>query len=292
MAVYTLENQYLQVKVDAQGAEMVRLFDKKKERDVLWHADPEYWGRHAPVLFPFVGALADGRYRHKGITYPMGQHGFARDMAFSLKEEKEDEIWFSLTDTPRTREVYPFPFLLEIGYKLIKNKVEVLWRVTNTGAHKLFFNIGGHPAFVLPKGMEMANMHLVFPEKTALHYWHIEDPGSGCVLRGHLHTLPLEDGAVELNENFWSQGVYIFPMSQVEKVALQVNGKPYVSLKTKGFPFTGVWTKPGYPFICLEPWYGRADDKGFTGSLSEKPDIQKLEGGEVFSASYRIKVGE
>ena len=51
----TLENAYLAVEVSDAEAELSGVYDKKKEREVLWNADPTYWGRHAPIPFPFVG---------------------------------------------------------------------------------------------------------------------------------------------------------------------------------------------------------------------------------------------
>ena len=48
-----------------------------------WDADEKYRKRSAPVLFPFVGSLKDKKFTVDGTDYPMGQHGFARDMAVS-----------------------------------------------------------------------------------------------------------------------------------------------------------------------------------------------------------------
>ena len=56
----TLENAYLVVEVSDAGAELSRVYDKKKEREVLGNAYPKYWGRHSPILFPFVGKLNRG----------------------------------------------------------------------------------------------------------------------------------------------------------------------------------------------------------------------------------------
>ena len=42
--------------------------------------------------------------------------------------------------------------------------------------------------------------------------------------------------------------------------------------------------------VCLEPWCGRCDKRGFEGELSEKPDINALKAGEVFEKSYDIIV--
>ena len=80
-------------------------------------ADAKYWGRTSPVLFPFVGGVKNKVYRHEGKEYPMNQHGFARDMDFTLISRSTDEAWLALEDTDETRKVYPFHFHLEIGYR-------------------------------------------------------------------------------------------------------------------------------------------------------------------------------
>ena len=47
-----LENNFLRVAIDDHGAELVSIYDKEKDREVIWQGDPKFWGRHAPVLFP------------------------------------------------------------------------------------------------------------------------------------------------------------------------------------------------------------------------------------------------
>ena len=55
--MHTIENEELRVMISDHGAELSGIFDKKNNREVLWNADPKYWKRHAPVLFPNVGRL-------------------------------------------------------------------------------------------------------------------------------------------------------------------------------------------------------------------------------------------
>jgi galactose mutarotase-like enzyme len=38
-------------------------------------------------------------------------------------------------------------------------------------------------------------------------------------------------------------------------------------------PYLAFWSKPGAPFICIEPWHGIADPVGFTGDFTEKPGV-------------------
>ena len=92
--MYTIENSRLRAGFELHGAELVSLVDKKNNQELIWQADPTYWKRHAPVLFPFVGKVNGGEYRYDGKTYHMGQHGFARDMEFTLESATDTEIWF------------------------------------------------------------------------------------------------------------------------------------------------------------------------------------------------------
>ena len=69
--IHTIENDYLRVSVDDHGAELCSIFDKVHNREVIWQADPAYWKRHAPVLFPNVGRHFEDHYRINGVEYPL-----------------------------------------------------------------------------------------------------------------------------------------------------------------------------------------------------------------------------
>ena len=125
----TVSNQELTIRVSEHGAELSSIVANATGKEYLWQADPAFWKRHSPVLFPIVGSVWKAEYRNEGTVYPLSQHGFARDMDFTLIDEAENELRFALESTPDTLRAYPFPFLLEIGYRLEGNKVEVLWLV-------------------------------------------------------------------------------------------------------------------------------------------------------------------
>lgn len=46
-----LENDFLKVTIDDHGAELVSIYDKEKDREVIWQGDPRFWGRHAAGSF-------------------------------------------------------------------------------------------------------------------------------------------------------------------------------------------------------------------------------------------------
>ena len=50
-----LENDSLLLEVEQTGAQLARIYDKEKGRELLCGGRKQIWGRHSPILFPFVG---------------------------------------------------------------------------------------------------------------------------------------------------------------------------------------------------------------------------------------------
>ena len=119
-----IQNEILTIEVSEHGAELQSV--KKGSVEYLWQGDPAYWGRRSPVLFPIVGSVWEKRYRLAGKEYEMGQHGFARDMDFTLVSQSEDELRYRLESSEETLSKFPYPFVLEIAYKLHGNKLDVI----------------------------------------------------------------------------------------------------------------------------------------------------------------------
>ena len=61
-------------------------------------------------------------------------------------------------------------------------------------------------------------------------------------------------------------------------------------MKCEGCPNFGIWSVKDAPFVCLEPWMGRADNIGFDRDISEKPGINAVDAGEIFEKEYSIVV--
>lgn len=287
----TLENDRLLIEVNRQGSELSRIYDKKKNREVLWNASPDIWPRYAPVLFPFIGNCFRGEYCYEGVTRAMTPHGFARDLAFTCTRVTDSEVWYRLEDTAETFRNYPFHFCLELGHRLEGNRITVLWKVTNTDTKELLFMLGGHPAFRTPEGSSIYDFTFNFHQKSKLHY---EAPNeNGYVDSEKQGSITLEDGKIPLTKGFFTKTLtYIFDQAQIDQVSLLLpGGEPYVTLHTPGIPYLGVWTKEEtHPFVCLEPWFGRCADDGFTGELKDRTGIICLGVGEGFQADYVIEI--
>ena len=289
---HTLENEFLRVEIADHGAELSSLYDKTSSREVLWQADPAYWKRHAPVLFPNVGRHYGDHYTVGGATYPSKQHGFARDTDFTCIAHSESSVTHEMTSSEETRTSYPFDFSLQITHTLCGRELQVSWKVVNQSGKTMYFTIGGHPAFRVPvlEGTSYTDYSLAFEGQDSLTYL-LLDPASGTACPDKSCKLALTDGSCRLTEHMFDHDALVFDGGQISRAGILFpDGAPYLELRCEGFANFGIWSVPGAPFVCLEPWMGRCDNCGYEGTLEEKPGINALDAGGTFEASYTIRV--
>ncbi|WP_353652676.1 aldose 1-epimerase family protein [Ruminococcus sp. AF17-22AC] len=259
---------------------------------MLWNADPKYWKRHAPVLFPNVGRFYKDTCLIGGETYTSGQHGFARDMEFTCVEETETSVTHLLEATDATKKAWPYEFQLYITHTLNGRDLTVAWKVVNKDQEIMYFTIGAHPAFnvpVLPDTVQ-SQYHLTFSGQKELTYCLLH-PEYATAMPDQPHTLSLENGTCLIDEHMFDEGALIFDDGQITKAGIVLpDGTPYVEISCEGFPNFGIWSAIGAPFVCLEPWMGRCDNTGYNEELSKKPNINTLKPTEIFDKSYVISV--
>ena len=286
MSLHIIENDALKVTVADKGAELISALDKRTGNERIWTGDPAVWNRHAPILFPFVGKVFDGKYRIGEKEYPMKtQHGFARDMEFVCVEATPTSVKHSLTADDWTRERYPYDFRLTVEHRLAGRQLCVTWTVENLGVGEMLFSIGGHPGFLLPGGVNKEDCSICFPGADALEYISVNPAGFAL---SDIKSLPLTEGRAKYQPDI--PDTWIFEHGQVKQVGIVLpDGTPYVMLNCEQFPMLAVWANPKGPFICLEPWFGRTDNDGFTGTIDQKPDVQRLDAGEMREISYNIE---
>ena len=288
----TLQNEILTVEISEHGAELQSI--RNAAAEYLWQGDPAYWGRRSPVLFPIVGSVWEKRYRVAGQEFELGQHGFARDMDFVLVSQTENEVRYRLESSEETLAKYPYPFVLEIAYRLHGNKVDVIWDVTNPSDEQIYFQIGAHPAFNYPDySLENPDRgFLSFGKTETLECIRIKE--KGCVDAETKYPLELPaDGLLPIaSDTFDAIDTIMLEDSQIDQVAMyRADRTPWLKV-TFDAPVVGIWSPPGKvaPFICLEPWYGRCDRAGYEGDYREKDWMNSLAPGECFHSVYTIEV--
>ena len=249
-----LKNEQLTILVAEKGAELQSVKDNEG-REYMWQAGPE-WPRHSPILFPIVCSVNAETYRVDGAEYHLPRHGFARDKEFTLISKTDVKATFALHDTEETLKVYPYHFNLAITYRLEDNQIHVIWHVENTDTREIHFQIGGHHDMV---------------------------------------EVPLEAdmGIMEINNNFFRNDSVKIHKSQTRRAMLMdTNGEPAVTVSYKT-PVCAFWSPfdKHAPFVCIEPWYGIGDPRGFVGEFKDKPLMNHLQPGASFMSRYTITIG-
>lgn len=276
--------------IDALGAELKSL--KYGNREYLWHGDPEFWGRRAPILFPIVGRLADDTLRIDGREYRMKQHGFARDAEFVRCDGK-----YVLVENGY-RENYPYAFELVAEYTTQGNTLICDWQVTNRDDKTMYFQIGAHPAFMLPDYNATDGVHgyiQCFDANDKI----VSPMVFNCLENGlRVHygqpKMLINDNAIlALTNTTFADDAILIELDQVAKVALfDKRGKRVLTVSCPQAEAFGLWApfKKGCPFVCIEPWCGIADRVGFKGDISERDCIHSLAPEETFEFTYSIMI--
>ena len=269
MDIHRLHQAGTEATVAAFGAELQSL--RLAGLDLLWNADP-LWPRHAPLLFPVVGGLRGATLRHRGHTFPMPKHGFARDSTFTWGERTATTCTLELRDNGTTRAAYPFPFRLTVTYALTVSGLRMDVTLHNPADAPLPASLGLHPAFRWPlvPGLPKTAHRLVFEAEESPSVWRLDAAG---LLRPDPQPTPIHGRALSLRENLFGEDALVFLEPRSRGLRFEAKGGPSLSLRWEGFPHLGVWTKPvpGPAFLCIEPWEGYASPADWEGEFSDKP---------------------
>lgn len=283
----TLSNRYLHAEFEFKGAELTRLKDVENNRDLLWDADPRFWGKHSPILFPIVGALKNDTYYYNDAAYKLPRHGFARDMDFILLQHTETEVLLSLTANAETLKHYPFLFQLNVRYQLKERTLVCSYEIENPSQTPLLFSIGGHPAFAVPVNRQgtYGDYYLSFNEDEQLNCLNIKDN----LITEELTIIPLEQGKLSLaHEMFYNDALVLRDLKSKQVKLDNIKNEHGLCLSFEGFPYFGIWAAHDADFVCLEPWCGIADGQEHSQQLTEKEGIISLEGGGNWKKSWSV----
>lgn len=194
-----------------------------------------------PILFPVCGNLPNNAYTYKGQQYQLKQHGFARDLPWTVAESVEGlndllHLTLFLNSNDQTRAVYPFDFQLTFTYQLKGNTLAIQQRFTNYSSEPIPFSIGLHPYFLTA-------------DKTQLEY---EIPASEYQdqISSYIHPF---------------SGTFDLTRDELDLVFREITDcSASVTDKGRGLKITlnysdlysslVFWTVKGKDYYCLEPW--------------------------------------
>ena len=286
----SLQNEFLSVEISEKGAELQSLIHRQTGLQYLWNADPQVWAKHSPVLFPIVGELKNGSYHYDGKIYHLPRHGFAREMMFAVTDHSETSVTLTITDTPNTLFVYPFPFSFSIQYTLDKNRLYVVYSVTNTGLETIYFSLGAHPAFKVPltDNTDFEDYYLSFSQVENAKKYPLSKEGLI-----EETPVPFFDNTehLQLKRFFFYDDALVFKNFQSNSISLKCDHTPHgFTFYFEGFPYLGLWNKKDADFLCLEPWCGIADSTGASGNLTEKEGINAMKPKAIFERQWSVEL--
>lgn len=288
---YKISNQKLIVEISNHGAEIKAItYDKVS---YLHDSNPKYWNRSAPLLFPNIGTIKNGKATINNKEYPMIKHGFLRDRDFIVESQDVSSITFSYVSTTDDLCIYPFQFKVDVTYQIHGNTLKSYIIVHNLSTNDMPFNLGLHPAFKVP----------LFENENFEDYQLIFDEPITC----DSPSVNLTNGTIDFNvpaKSFKELKVLPLNYDDYQNDALIFNNVPnrHIQLMNKSatngidfefndFPMLGIWT-PNHikaNFICIEPWIGCADPSNHNGNYLEKCHLITIKPNDKELITYQIK---
>ncbi len=277
-----LENEFLKIGVVELGSELVSVFNKELNQELLWQGDDQYWGGQSPHLFPFIGKVFENKYKVDGVEYELPQHGFLRRRHMSHVTSTENTLVYRFEYDAESLAVYPYKHAVEITYTLNEKRLEVTWKVINLDDKTMYYSIGAHPGFNIDKS-----------HKYTLEY-EVDGKTQQAILgKGYLdHFVDVEIQDIEVDESTFINDAVMYTGCEAVSLVDQSTGYR-IRCDFKGFEYIAVWstlnTGAMAPFICLEPWRGIVDDFGGFKDISEMRGIQSVKVGESDSNTYGLE---
>ena len=272
-----------------KGIEVIEGYQSEKD---LVHKS---WNK-CGLMLPFPNRLEDGTYQFDGKTYqfPINEkqasnnlHGiFPLNYDFHLLSIEENEAENSISSTlifeyDGALEYYPFPFQMELTYKLLSNaSFEVTFKAYNIKNKAMPIGFGWHPYFVLPNG-----------DATK---WQIELPECKQVV---MNERQLPTGEKKVHDYFKPKTLKtIGDVSLDDCFALEQNEKKPQTRLFDGkhtlifwqeyelFPFMQLFVPPSKLSIAWEPMTCNVN------AFQNKEGLQILKQGESISGKFGLQL--
>jgi aldose 1-epimerase len=213
-----------------------------------------------PILFPFPNRIRDGRFSFRGERYTVNppRHGFVRDKAWRVEAQgasTESGAWLtsSFDAAAYTEEIlgqFPFPFRLEVTYRLKGARLEIETSATNTGARDMPAGYGIHPYFRRPSQGTLAvparrRMELA----DSLPTGRLLDASGDYDLRR-----PADLNALSLDDIYTSVEAGADGLARCALHDQENDMQTVVEFPREQFPYVVVYTPPApRRAICVEP---------------------------------------
>jgi galactose mutarotase-like enzyme len=189
-----------------------------------------------PILFPSPGKLDGDQWRCAGKSGEMKQHGFARNLGWTIEGTQGrdcSQALLSLRANDETLQAYPWRFHAQMRYAVSAGALDIRFVVANEDSTPMPFAIGLHPYFLVTDKSQAR----------------IPTPATRAFDNVAKRYIPF--GGFD----FTHGEVDIHLLDHGGAHAQLVSGPQIIAVEgSEEFTRWVVWSLPGKDFICLEPW--------------------------------------
>jgi galactose mutarotase-like enzyme len=222
-----------------------------------------------PILFPICGNLPENTYRYQGQNYHLKQHGFARDLPWTVvaqRTQPDVALQLRLTSNEQTRQNYPFEFELLFTYRLEGQSLVIEQQCINRSLEPMPCSIGFHPYFSVR-------------DKSQLRF----DIPATRFQNQQNQTIHPFSGQFDFTQD--EIDVAFSEVSRSTASATDLDRQIKLSLEYDSLYSTLVfWTIRGKDYYCLEPWSAPRN------ALNSGEHLTQIAPGDHFTASIKLVV--
>lgn len=271
-----------------RGAELWSLCIDGEER--LWNGDPAWWDYRAPLLFPVVGRSIAETISVGGRRFPMPLHGFARDLPFAVVAADATRVSLVQVADAGTRTHFPFDYTLGVEAWIEGSTLGMDVTVTNGSAEPMPFCFGYHPGFMWAADAEARRAFVCRFEAAEDAPVRRARPDTGLLL-AEREACPVAGRTLALHDGLFDRGSIQFDTLRSRAVWFGRPGERGLRVGFANSPHLGIWTRPGAPFLCIEPWQGLAAEEGGSQELADRPGALVLSPGDKAVFPLTITAG-
>ncbi len=288
-----IENEYLAVEAKADGGSLTSVFDRERNRELLYQPLPYSWQGQDVFIFPFIARLMDSTYEYEGKTYNFKNHGLLRYMVAEERQISPEKMSYLFKSNEETILRYPFEFEAEITYTVHLRKLIVSYVIRNKSDKNMPFMSGSHPAFMLPgetgedKEFDMFGNYIKFDTEDEVDV--LLQDASFSFMTGEETTLP---SRIDLSKELFNRiNTIIIRTENIREVKLVKSDSSSIIMDKGDAPFIALWSdKKTGNYVCIEPWFGVPDYLDNPKDIMKKKEIRVLEPGQSFEYSYKLLI--
>lgn len=289
-----IENEQLRVEVDELGGQLRSIYDKTEELEYLWQRDKKIWSSSAPVVFPVIGKLNNFTCYFNGKSYSMKSNGIVRYNSLEIVEQGKTYVEFLYTNNDKImKDCYPYKCRFYLRYEITDSSLLVTTTIHNDDNKTMYYNYAGHPGFRVPlyKGESCNDYYVEFEKNEVLNVFDVCE--SGQLLETKTQFFHNEKRFFIRKNLFKKEAIAFYhPKSKRVYIKSLLHDKKIIVHFT-GFDNLAIWSPyindEDLRFICIEPWIGHTDFKGYEGEFSQRDEVASLDSGSVRKHEYRIE---